>query len=147
MELSRPAIDLSRPPSELGEWADWFETVSTGLVLLEPYPLAEVRTVIARFHANVRAHSEAAEARLTRRGARSDPGERALTELLRSDHRWFEVSFEQLEWFLRIAEENGHGGNRQALGQYGRLVSEAIRQHLADERRLVLGGPNSSEKP
>jgi hypothetical protein len=41
----------------MGELAEWFEAMSTGLVLLEPYPVSEVREAIARFHATVRDHS------------------------------------------------------------------------------------------
>jgi len=147
VELPRPAIDLSQPPPAIGELVEWFEAMSTGLVLLEPYPVSEVRGAIARFHATVRDHSEVEEARFAGEPPRTDPIGNALTELVRSDHRWFEVSFEQLDWLLRIVEENGHGGNRQALGQYGRLVAEAVRRHLADERRLAPGRPISSEKP
>ncbi len=36
----------------------------------------------------------------------------------------------QLHWLLGIVERDNHGGNRQALGQYGLLVAESLRQHL-----------------
>ena len=53
---------------------------------------------------------------------------------LRSEHERFRVSVVQLGWFLGIVERDDHGGNRQALGQYGRLVVEALRRHRADEQ-------------
>ncbi|MFZ0699442.1 MAG: hypothetical protein WAN74_04555 [Thermoplasmata archaeon] len=141
MEPPRPSVDPARPPAALEELVDWFEALSYGLVLLEPYLLADVRRAMGRFHHEVRLHSERAEVPLAHAAVRADALGRSLTELLRADHRWFKTSFEQLDWFLRIAEENGHGGNRQALGQYGRLVAEAVRRHLADERLLASVGP------
>ncbi|HUZ80420.1 MAG TPA: hypothetical protein VMV28_07390 [Thermoplasmata archaeon] len=137
MELEPSALDLARPPAALEELVDWFEALSYGLVLLEPYPLTEVRGAVDRFHQEVRLHSDRAESHLAHGPLRTDPLGRTLTELVRADHRWFETSFDQLDWFLRIAEEDGHGGNRQALGQYGRLVADAVRRHLADERLLA----------
>ncbi len=137
MELEPSALDLARPPATLEELVDWFEALSYGLVLLEPYPLTGVRGAMDRFHQEVRLHSDRADSRLAHDSPRIDPLARRLAELVRADHRWFEISFDQLDWFLRIAEENGHGGNRQALGQYGRLVADAVRRHLADERLLA----------
>lgn len=121
--------------------------MSYGLVLLEMYPLSDVRITIDRFHRSVRLHSEEAEARLIQAPPPAEPTLRSLREIVRSDHRGFEISFEQLDWFLRIAEGDGHGGNRQALGQYGRLVAEAVRRHLADEGRLGAPVAEPVEKP
>ncbi len=53
---------------------------------------------------------------------------------LAADHERFRTSVQQLWWFYAIVEREDHGGNRQALGQYGRLVCEALRRHRAEER-------------
>ncbi len=145
MELEPSTLDAARPPAALAELVDWFGMLSYGLVLLEPYPLIEVRGAVDRFRREVRRHSDRAEPGLARGPLPADPLGRRLTELVRADHRWFEISFDQLDWFLRIAEENGHGGNRQALGQYGRLVADAVRRHLADERLLASMRPASTK--
>lgn len=137
MDPTQPPLDLARAPTSLEELVDEFETLSCGLVLLEPSPLAAVRSAAARLHQEVRAHTARIGPRLGTGGAASDPLVRHLAEVVRTDHRWFEISFEQLGWFQGIAEGNDHGGNRQALGQYGRLVAEALRRHLSDERRLA----------
>lgn len=143
----QPALDRAYLWAVLEEDVDRFESMSTGLVLLEPYPLAEVRRRIGELQREVRAHSAAAEARLDERARPDEPPGPSLVKLVRSDHRWFEMSFEQIDWFLQIAERDGHGGNRQALGQYGRLLAEAVRRHLEDERRLDAGEPGSAGKP
>lgn len=111
---------------DLDTLIDWFERFSSGLVLLEPHPLDEVRQAIATFDAGVRDHVTAA--------SRPDPGPLSMDPRLESEHRRFLGSLEQLWWFYRIVEGDDHGGHRQALGQYGRLVTEALRRHRADER-------------
>lgn len=147
MPAPHAALDPAHPPTRLEEAVDGFESMSTGLVLLEPYPLPEVRQAIAAFHGAVRTHSTIAESRLSEELAPHDLASRSLLAIVRSDHRWFEISFEQMDWFLRIAEGDGHGGNRQALGQYGRILAEAVRRHLSDERRLTEVAPTSAGKP
>ncbi len=130
----RPAVDWDHPPPELGDLVEWFERISYGLVLLEPYSLDHLRSAIDRFDSAVRDHSQ----RTVLPPVRSVSDR--LGAILRADHRWFSQSFEQLRWFFEVVERDDHGGNRQALGQFGRLVTESVRRHLADERSYF-GGP------
>jgi len=51
------------------------------------------------------------------------------------------TSIEQLWWFYRVVEGEDHGGHRQALGQYGRILAEALRRHRAEERAFAAGKP------
>jgi hypothetical protein len=46
-----------------------------------------------------------------------------------------------LRGLLRIVERDDHGGNRQALGQYGRILAEALKEHRALERPVPGQGP------
>jgi hypothetical protein len=112
-------------PSGFDDAVAWFERISDGLVLLEEFPLDEVREAVGGFGRRVRAHSEAAGSP----GTRTDRDGR-----IAADHRRFLTSVEQLDWLLRIVEQEDHGGHRQALGQYGRLLTESLRRHRREER-------------
>ncbi len=129
----RASIDWDRPPTELTDLVNWYERISYGLVISEPYPLDRVRAAADRFETAVREHAERTALPPVR-----GPTDR-LGLVLRADHRWFSQSFEQLRWFLGVVAREDHGGNRQALGQFGRLVTESVRRHLADEREYVEG--------
>ncbi len=127
----RPPAAADRPNEE-GEFdaaIDRFETFSTGLVRLEPVPLPELRRTVDRFIDDLRDHLEAARS-LRRRPPPVGPRERRLD----AEHERFYSSIEQLREILRVVESEDHGGHRQALGQYGRIVTEALRRHRADER-------------
>lgn len=128
--------EVGNPPSDFDLAIDWFDRTSTNLVLLEPYPLPEVRRALLAFERCVRDHVSSYEACLSPTGPRA----RALADaraILRADHAWFSTSLEQLEWFYGIVEREDHGGNRQALGQYGRVVAEALRRHRTEERMFL----------
>lgn len=127
----RPTIDWDRPPTELSDLVDWFERISYGLVILETYSLDQIRSAVDRFESAVRHHTEHTTLPPVR-----GPADR-LGIVLRADHRWFSQSFDQLRWFFGLVERDDHGGNRQALGQFGRLVTESVRRHLADEQQYV----------
>ncbi len=138
VRLVRPSADPLRPPTDFDEVVDWFEQVSYQLVLLEDHPLGDVRVALQQFEHAVREHQRTFETRL---GLSSSPS-RELSEgkaILSSDHAWFVISLEQLEWFYRIVEGEDHGGHRQALGQYGRVLAEALRRHRRDERAYLAG--------
>jgi hypothetical protein len=144
----RPTADPHRAPPEFDDLVDWFEQISTNLVLLEDYPRDDLRTAIDRFEAGVRAHLRSYDLRLNL--PRTPPKELSdVRALLRSDHAWFQISLEQLEWFYRIVEGEDHGGHRQALGQYGRVFAEALRRHRLDERNYLsaVEGPVGSPPP
>jgi hypothetical protein len=126
-------------PFDFDAVVDWFERLSSAMVLLAEYPLPEVERAIREFESRVRAHIHESGARLDA----TNPPSGAATDaraLLRADHAWFRTSMEQLDWFYRIVANEDHGGHRQALGQYGRVFAEALRRHRADER-LYLDGP------
>lgn len=114
---------------------DWFERVSYALVLLGDFPLADVRFAVDAFATALEAHlvglPPPAARRASRRSNRQD-----LATVVASDHEWFRTSVEQLRWFLEVVERDDHGGNRQALGQYGRVLAEAVQRHRRDEREL-----------
>jgi len=147
-------VDLRAPPEDLDERIEWFGRVSDRLVLLEEYSLPDLVFAVGQIEASVRDHLARTESLPPRPVARAS-GTEGLDELLRRDHARFHVSLEQLDWLLRIVSAEDHGGNRQALGQYGRLFTEALRQHRAEERpgvgspgRLRAGRPGPlAEKP
>lgn len=111
---------------------DWFERFSYELVLLETFSLDEIRAALDAFEREVRAHLDGSPLDDRRPIADRGPAERA--RILASDHAWFRTSLDQLEWFYAVVARDDHGGNRQALGQYGRVFAEALRRHRSDER-------------
>ncbi|MGI0055037.1 MAG: hypothetical protein ACREBZ_04910 [Thermoplasmata archaeon] len=134
LDLGPPPLrDFQDPPEALAPLTDWFEALSYGLVLLEPYPLVEVAHAIDRYERATDRHVRSA----TIGAVLPDHRMERLAVILRADHAWFQVSFEQLRWFYAIVAHEDHGGHRQALGQYGRLLTEAMRRHLADEGVLA----------
>jgi hypothetical protein len=122
-----------RRPPDLDALIESFDRLSSGLVLLERRPLGEVRDAIEALEAAVQAHVTAAGAAPATTDGRARERSGRVGEI-ESDHRRFPTSLEQLWWFYRIVEGDDHGGHRQALGQYGRLLAEALRRHRADER-------------
>lgn len=110
--------------SELREELAAFESLSRGLVLLEEIPEAELFERIARFDKLLREHLNGAAPSLEQ-----GPPDGPLGE----EHRRFVEAVGVLEWLGGIVAHDGHGGNRQALGQYGKILSEALRDHLDRE--------------
>jgi len=130
----RPAVDISRAPTDFDALIDWFELVSYALVLLEEFSLTEIRCAVARIEAAVLAHVSSSPT--TRRDLAGGNRLSELRKVVDADHVWFRISLEQLRWFLSVVERDDHGGNRQALGQYGRLLGESLRRHRRDELEL-----------
>ncbi|MFY9717796.1 MAG: hypothetical protein WAK40_07705 [Thermoplasmata archaeon] len=120
------------PSATLDELVDRFDRLSTNLVLLSGPSVEGLQTAISSLDIAVRAHVSAGSSR--RLG-------RSTTD---SDHDRFLVSLDQLWWFYGIVAADDHGGHRQALGQYGRLVAEALRRHLTEERGDL---PRASSPP
>lgn len=144
MAASVPSVDIRRPPSELSALVEWFDAVSYRLVLLEEYPLDEVQGAVDRFTAALAGHlarSVPSPGRL-RRGSR--PGPSPGDAPLEREHERFAVSIEQLRWLLGVLEREDHGGHRQALGQYGRILTESLRHHLVEES---MGGTDRPVPP
>ncbi len=131
MALASAPPRIDRPPHELDALIDWFEWVSERLVLLELFDLDDVGRAVGAIDRAVRDHLAAVED-----GAFAGPGGDAAHRLA-LDHRMYPTSLEQLAWFLRVVVRDDHGGNRQALGQYGRLLAESLGRHREEERRLA----------
>jgi hypothetical protein len=123
------------PPGPLDDLVAWFDQVSQALVLLEPFPIADVRGAVHALRRGMEAHLRGADRLGAGDGPPVDSGSR-LERVVRSQHERFAVSLDQLDWFLAIVEREDHGGHRQALGQYGRLLAEAFRWHRELERAL-----------
>jgi len=143
MSYGPPEVDIRAPPQEFDSLIDWLEGWSYRLVLLEEYPLSDIRAAVSRVERAVQEHRSLFDARLDR----LDPTDREtsrLVRILRSDHEWFGISLEQLRWFLGVVESEDHGGHRQALGQFGRVFAEALRRHRNDEEQLTT---DSVERP
>jgi len=122
--IPRAPVDVRRPPADLDALVEWLDGVGQNLVLLEPYPLDDLRRAVAAVDRTVRAHCAAPPPRS------SDP--RRATEL-EADHRRYAGALEELRGLLRVVELDDHGGHRQALGQYGRVLAESLRLHRALE--------------
>ncbi len=79
------------------------------------------------------------------------PGGRGETDRARlaREHERFRTSVDQLVAILAVVEQDDHGGHRQALGQYGRIFTEALRLHRTDERprRRRRGTPHRPGNP
>jgi hypothetical protein len=134
---SLPRRDLMSLPAEassLEAEVARFERFAHGLVLLEPLPRPAVRAEVDRFVRSVEQHLDRAAAL----GRESAPRSRARTadeRLLGREHQRFRTSLAELRGLLAVVEADDHGGHRQALGQYGKILAEALRVHLNDERR------------
>jgi len=138
--LARRSVDPRAPPRDFDALVDWFDQISSNLVLLEEYPREDLGFAVAAFDAGVRQHIRSfVLSDRPRRDPRSD-----ARELVVADHARFSVSLEQLRWSYRILESEDHGGHRQALGQYGQVLTEALRRHRRDERAYLSPPPGTS---
>ncbi|HXW66425.1 MAG TPA: hypothetical protein VEL82_00850 [Thermoplasmata archaeon] len=119
-------------PEDFDEFVEWLDRFGRALVLLDERPLPEVGAVVADAAARVRDHIRTFDRVLL--GPAEGAIARGESSRLIADHRWFETSLEQLDWCYGIVAREDHGGHRQALGQYARLLAEALRRHRARER-------------
>lgn len=121
------------------------EPIAERLVLLSALPVEEILSAADRVQSTLVAHTDRADAFLrSLRGQRLTG--RVPPELLLHEHRIFPDSARQLRWFLDLVLRDDHGGNRQALGQYWKLLCEALAKHLEDEEAYLAasdgrGGP------
>lgn len=133
-----------RPPPGVDALVEWFDRFGSELVRLAEYPLPVVEAAVETFSAAVRAHLAAA-----------DPPDgfgvgslRPVRErLLEGEHARFRTSLEQLAWFLSVVRGEDHGGHRQALGQYMRVLAEAFRLHRDEEDPRPSRAPDRSATP
>jgi hypothetical protein len=140
--ISRAAVEPRPRPTEFEAIVDWFDHICCGLVLLEEDPREDVEASVGRLDAAVRAHLRDFEAGVGPSDATAD-SRRGLRQTLDADHARFFVSLEQLRWFYARVETEDHGGNRQALGQYGRVLTEALRRHLREEYEYLASATGS----
>jgi len=131
----RPEVDIRTPPPAFDDLIEWLERWSYNLVLLEEFSLADIHAAIGSVETAVKVHREAADRWIAPLREGDEETARGARVILH-DHEWFSTSLEQFWWFYRVVEQDDHGGHRQALGQYGRVLAEALRRHRRDERWL-----------
>jgi hypothetical protein len=122
-----------REGAELDGVLEDFERFAVALVRLEPCSLEEVRRRVERFASAVETHLEARRDLPSGTGSAEGLPTHPLGRIA-LEHERFRSSVEQLRGLLAVVEGDDHGGHRQALGQYGRIFTEALRSHRADER-------------
>jgi hypothetical protein len=131
--VAAPSPDPTEP---LDSEIQRFEAFADGLVRLEPHPFAELRAEVERFALAIEHHlGGIGDGRSPKAGHRFRPG--GARQRLAAEHERFRASLAELRGLLAIVKGDDHGGHRQALGQYGRLVTEALRLHRAEERVLA----------
>ncbi len=129
-----PVVDVRRvPPAPEGfdPFVAWLGRLGDQLVLLEEYSLPDLRDAMETAARRIQRHIDASPAMAG--WAEPDSPLTTVATLVRNDHRWFEVSLEELRGLVRVVEREDHGGHRQALGQYARLVAAALVRHRLDE--------------
>ncbi|HEV2165524.1 MAG TPA: hypothetical protein VGS23_00880 [Thermoplasmata archaeon] len=113
------------------------------LVLLREVPEGEIVRLERSLSAGLSAHRSAVDPLLQEATAHAWRRS-ASPQVLRREHEMFEVSMRELGGLITLVREDGHGGNRQALGQYLRLLWEALRRHVRDEEALLETPPDGS---
>lgn len=122
---------------ELHELVERDGSIGDRLVLLEEIPREELAGALGRWEELLVLRHPAVWDRLLARADRI-PGVVAPAALQR-EHTIFPSSVGQLRWLFDLTGREGHGGNRQALGQSWKLLVEAVSRHLADERGYLEG--------
>jgi hypothetical protein len=122
--------------ADLGALVTEQSGVADGLVLLHDHPLSVLQRETDRLRQRLlERHPGSMEWML--RGTETAGGDRAASRRIRAEHERFRASLAQLDWLLTIVRENDHGGNRQALGQYWRILLGSIVPHVEEETRLL----------
>jgi hypothetical protein len=136
-DRAHPVLPAAEAIRELQGIARAQQPIAEGLVLLREFPELVLARAIEDLRVGVtRNHPRAAEPML-HRSERDGSLEAEKGRQLRREHAMFESSFFELDHYRERAKVDPHGGNRQALGQYWRLVLEALERHLADELPLA----------
>jgi hypothetical protein len=110
------------------------------LVALGAIPLEEVRGAVDALARQLLEGHPALVAGRLRALRRFGPA----AQRLERDHERFPEGFAEIRGLLDVAERDDHGGNRQAVGQYGRILLEAVLRHLSEEAAL-LGSSNDPD--
>jgi hypothetical protein len=126
----------------LGELLERQQGLADGLVLLQEFPLPRLAEGVREVEESLaQLHPRAVDPLLAEWAAAPVTGA-VPPERLRFEHRTFCASAKQLRWFYEIVEREDQGGHRQALGQYWKLLLEALRHHLRDERQYLERAPS-----
>jgi hypothetical protein len=122
--------------ADLGALVTEQSAVADGLVLLHDHSLSVLQRETDRLRERLlERHPGSMEWML--RETETTGGDRAASRRLRAEHERYRASLAQLDWLLTIVRENDHGGNRQALGQYWRILLGSIVPHVEEETRLL----------
>ena len=132
-------MQRSAGASSLEEEVTRFDRFAHGLVRLEPYPRGVLRDSVERFAQRVQEHLDLAASSGPDGPGSPRPGT-GSERLLAREHLRFRGSLDELRGLLAVVEADDHGGHRQALGQYGKILAEALRVHLNDERHRAPAG-------
>ncbi len=106
-----------------------FDDFCYSLVRLEPHSLEDLRRAVGELAGALERHLDVGAG-----GPGTAATARRGTSRLEREHERFRASVEELRGLLQVVERDDHGGHRQALGQYGRILAEALRAHLEEER-------------
>jgi hypothetical protein len=115
------------------------EMLADRLVLLEEIPHALVHAAAQRLEADLAHEHSKLSSQALRDFERAGSDGLARQTRLIAEHVAFADACEELRRLVELVERDGHGGNRQALGQFWRLLLESVRRHLDDERDLSPG--------
>lgn len=142
---THPAGDRRGPDADPALWRVLSEQqeIADRLVGLEPIPLEALTGEIERL-ATCLLIEHPQKVRPFLRGGSERATSPGLARMLEREHRWFGESIGGLRELARILSVDDHGGHRQALGQYWRLVVESARRHLNDEVATSDAGPTGS---
>ena len=134
--------ELERSLGELEQLCLEQGRIAEGLVRLAEYPVEALRAEVARAEELLCRRHPASVARVVEEVGGTSVWEFRLSPASARDHPWFEDSVRELGGYLDCVARDPHGGNRQALGQYWRLLVEAVARHAAEERAGLAGlGP------
>ncbi len=137
---------LDRPPGPMGDrpmresdpaaqclerWSSFPED----LVLLRESSIARIEAAESDWREGWGRHVRASERLLDSLPADHRAGT-TDAQTLRREHGALVGSLDELSALVEIVRHDGHGGNRQALGQYWRLLREALERHIRDEAEL-----------
>jgi len=112
------------------------EALAEELVRLEDFSLAVLRDEILALRGSV---GEGHSSLMKLAWNSPEPGvlDTKAVAQLESDHARYRTSLDQLEWFLAVVARENHGGHRQALGQYWKILLESLVTHVTEESRLL----------
>lgn len=130
-----PSEEIERIRRLLTTW----RRLPDDLVHLEPVPADELDSAARELVSAFELHRNRLDLWLAT-SMDAHQASRRRAERLLADHQRFGESILELQTLREIVRQDGHGGNRQALGQYWRLVWEALARHLTEEEDLLDSG-------